>query len=472
MTKNKTSFYNWCINNNREDFLEMWDYESNDINPKDISFGSEYKAIFVNKDKSHAYKISYITTKNPKKLTKIMEKSIKVKAEKKIKQQNSQGYISINTHDSIKYSFYEWCIDNNRNDILDRWDYDLNEKLPNKYTYKSHGEIYLKCPRTIHSSEKYVIMSITNMNIKIKCRQCNSFGQWLIDNYGEDALDKYWDYDKNTISPYNLACGRKKFYVYLHDFEGDKETYKTSFYLIRRYESRKNNYGNNTRAVQIRKNARHNILEEYPIISEIWSDLNTVNIEDVYKKYRKGLLYWKCDIGIHDDYERSVASSIKSEFRCPECSRERDESFLQEGVRLYLSNELGFKLNHEHNCSVIPINPNTSYPLPFDNEVIDLKLIIEVNGLQHYEVCGFHKLQAKYRNTTPEEEFEYQQWKDKYKKEYALSQGYFYLEIPYWSLINDKYKRLIINKIKEIVKSSPQNYGDFLLPKIQIKTSL
>ena len=65
MTKNKTSFYNWCINNNREDFLEMWDYESNDINPKDISFGSEYKAIFVNKDKSHAYKISCITTKNP-----------------------------------------------------------------------------------------------------------------------------------------------------------------------------------------------------------------------------------------------------------------------------------------------------------------------------------------------------------------------------------------------------------------------
>lgn len=28
----------------------------------------------------------------------------------------------------IKYSFEQWCIDSNRKDILDRWDYTLNSK--------------------------------------------------------------------------------------------------------------------------------------------------------------------------------------------------------------------------------------------------------------------------------------------------------------------------------------------------------
>ena len=28
----------------------------------------------------------------------------------------------------MKQSFYDWCIENNRQDLLDRWDYDLNKK--------------------------------------------------------------------------------------------------------------------------------------------------------------------------------------------------------------------------------------------------------------------------------------------------------------------------------------------------------
>ena len=53
---------------------------------------------------------------------------------------------------------------------------------------------------------------------------------------------------------------------------------------------------------------------------------------------------------------------------------------------------------------------------------------------------------------TPEEEFEYQKYKDNYKKNYALEHGYFYLEIPYWSIDDESYTNLINNKIKEIEK--------------------
>lgn len=36
-----------------------------------------------------------------------------------------------------------------------------------------------------------------------------SFGQWLIDTYGENALDKYWS-KKNTINPFEIYCKSDK----------------------------------------------------------------------------------------------------------------------------------------------------------------------------------------------------------------------------------------------------------------------
>ena len=32
-SKNKKSFYDWCIENNRQDVLDRWDYELNDCSP-------------------------------------------------------------------------------------------------------------------------------------------------------------------------------------------------------------------------------------------------------------------------------------------------------------------------------------------------------------------------------------------------------------------------------------------------------
>ena len=54
--------------------------------------------------------------------------------------------------------------------------------------------------------------------------------------------------------------------------------------------------------------------------------------------------------------------------------------------------------------------------------------------------------------TTPEYELYYQKLKDRYKKIKAIQQGYFYLEIPYWTDDKDEtWKQLINNKLKEIL---------------------
>ena len=92
--------------------------------------------------------------------------------------------------------------------------------------------------------------------------------------------------------------------------------------------------------------------------------------------------------------------------------------------------------------------------MPYDNEILDLKLIIEVHGIQHYTITNFAKMSAKKFNTTPEYELEYLRWKDNYKKQFALDNGYSYLEIPYLAEKDDYYKKIIDDKIKEICKEA------------------
>src|SRR5437870_1816828 len=107
--------------------------------------------------------------------------------------------------------------------------------------------------------------------------------------------------------------------------------------------------------------------------------------------------------------------------------------------------------SHEFDCSIIPISPRTGYKLPFDNEIGELKLIIEVHGEQHYKKSGFHNMVAKKNNTTSEYELHMIQVRDRYKRMFVISKGYHYLEIPYW--FDDKeetWKKAIEHKINEI----------------------
>ena len=154
---------------------------------------------------------------------------------------------------------------------------------------------------------------------------------------------------------------------------------------------------------------------------------------------------------MHDDYQR-IVSDIKyfNNIICPICSLSKRTSSLQDKVSKYLEDELNLKVLHEYECNCIPINNNTKMPMPFDNEIVNYKLIIEVHGIQHYKLTGWHITQSKASGKTPKEEFEYQKWKDLYKKEYAENNGYHYLEIPYYYENDDLYKKVIDDKIVQI----------------------
>jgi len=345
-------------------------------------------------------------------------------------------------------SFEQWCLENNRNDVLNRWDYELNDCDPKNILYCTKEKYYFKCPRGIHESELKNIGNFTSgQEGSIRCNSCNSFAQLGIDNLGEKFLEKYWDYNKNTVDPWKISysCDKK---VWIKCQEKD---YHES------YDIRCPDFIKGDRCGYCNGNKVHPLDSLGKLLKDnsqlnTWSDKNEKSPYE-FKPNSSEKSYWKCPEGKHEDYYKSIKESKDSNFRCPECTQKINESILQEKVRKYISNIYNLTLLHEHKCTIIPKNPKTKMPLPFDNEIEELKLIIEVHGKQHYEINGFHILQAKHNNTTPEYELHYQKVKDRYKRMFAKSKinNYKYLEIPYYTDDkNETWKKLIDDKINEI----------------------
>ena len=266
----------------------------------------------------------------------------------------------------------------------------------------------------------------------------DSFGQMLIDEYG--SLETIWNFEKNgDLDPFGLAK-QSHTKIWLNCLG---KTHHGS------YETTPNRYTqHNARCPYCagkKVHKRDSLGFLYPQSLKIWSSKNTISPFDVAPMSHK-VVFWDCKI--HGEYKRTIHNSNICQFGCPRCMRKEKSSRLQKLTSKHLDN-FGYIITHEYDCSILPINPKTKNPLPFDNVVEDLKLVIEVHGKQHYEVVEFfHDIN---NGKTPEENFRYQQVKDRYKQYIAWKNGYEYLAIPYWTEQDGSYIELINNKIEEIL---------------------
>lgn len=124
-------------------------------------------------------------------------------------------------------SFAQWCIENNRQDILDRWDYELNVNKngntikPIEISYGSEGingkGYWLKClDNHKHISEIKNIKGFTGgRENSLKCNQCNTvavthskFTKYFVN---KDDADKYSYGSKIKAQMQCLDCGYKKY---------------------------------------------------------------------------------------------------------------------------------------------------------------------------------------------------------------------------------------------------------------------
>lgn len=180
-------------------------------------------------------------------------------------------------------------------------------------------------------------------------------------------------------------------------------------------------------------------------IDSFWSNKNKMNPNDLTKKSHKNI-YIICPI-CGNTYKISPLELYYrvSDIKCVECGQKDYLSSLELLVKEYINNKLNLKTLHEFKCNLKPINPYTNRILPYDNEIVDKHIIIEVNGRQHYNLlCK----DSKWLNgVTPEEFLKQLKWRDNYKKQYAIEHGYKYIVLSYLEILDDSYKE----KIKKVI---------------------
>lgn len=280
----------------------------------------------------------------------------------------------------------------------------------------------------------------------------NSIMHFLIDKYGEEMAYNLTDNEFNKkLNLYEINKGNSSIYIHINcqekDYHGSYEVAPCHISDI------KNPTGcPYCSCTQGKVHPLDSLGSLDDNVHNIWSDKNDKTPYEYTLKSTQ-VVWWKCPDGVHDDYQREINDYTRAKYDCPYCALERKESMLQNKVRLYLTETLGYKLNHEWGCSIAPKNPKIktgNNTMPFDNEVIDLKLIIEVHGVQHYKQTSFNSLWKDKTGLNPEQSLKKRKLYDRYKSYIAYKNGFEYLEIPYLTEDDESYKLLIDEKIKKI----------------------
>lgn len=403
------SFGVWCEQNNSK-WLQYWDYDKNKVSPYEVSKTNGLKAFFKcsrGLHESEPTRISDITS-----------------------------YKRVPYHCDRCNSFEQWCIDNGHQDLLNRWDYELNKITPDLVSFGSNKKYYFKCPIGKHASEQKLLTNVLKQEGSRACLACNSFATKQIELLGEDLFNKYWS-DKNTLDPYQVTPKSAK-KAWFNCLENDSHPPYQAYILDFSAGSRCP-YCSHHKVI-----STESVGAKYPSIIDVWSEKNKKDCFEVSPQSNKKYLF---NCSIHGEYEAQLCTAIKRTIWCPMCNNVPNSSNLQRRVAEYIQAQYHYTLMHEQSCSLYPINPKTNCHLPYDNEIVELKMIIEVMGRQHYEPNMFTELTARHYGKSIEEAFAYEQWKDEFKKQYVLDHGYYYLAIPYWTEKAEEYKKLIDDAI-------------------------
>lgn len=210
-------------------------------------------------------------------------------------------------------NFGDWCIENNRDDILILWDYDLNKKSPFDVSYKSNLKYWFKCPRGIHESElKNIQYFSAGRQINLSCVKCGSFAQHLIDDKGIEYFHKIWS-ERNVLDPWSIPykSSKKAIFVCPNNFD---HIYEMSF----------ENYskGQGCPYCSHRKIYKPESLGAlFPEVFDVWSEKNKKTPYEYYPGSGKKV-WFKCRNGRHDDYQQVIQFAVSVGFRCPKCTVE------------------------------------------------------------------------------------------------------------------------------------------------------
>lgn len=216
---------------------------------------------------------------------------------------------------SVTKTFYDWCVENNRLDLIDRFDIDKNGCTTKDIGYQSNKKYWFKCPRGIHESEEfYITVLISNPSSSGKCRKCNSVAQTIIDRYGEDYLWSHW-HNSNTVSPWDVPAGRINGKIII-------QCQKHKYHI---YEQAPRSFVNGVGCPYCINRKVHpldSLGAKYPEVLGRWSEKNDKTPYD-YAPHSEEKVWFTCPNNVHEDYLQKIANATNYGFTCRKCENER-----------------------------------------------------------------------------------------------------------------------------------------------------
>lgn len=335
---------------------------------------------------------------------------------------------------TIKKSFYDWCIDNKRQDVLDRWDYKLNSLSPNEVSFKTKKLFYFKCPCEKHSSEKKQIGNfVSGFEGSLNCKACNSFAEYLISIGGITAISTYWDYNKNKISPFEIAKqSSKKVWVYCQEknYHGSYQITCNSF-----VDGCRCGYCNSSKTHPADSFGTY-VIDNfgYDYFLSTWDENNTANPFKIARRSSIKINF-VCENNKEHKYTRSCSNQFEHNFSCPHCNNKHGENICEDLLKLnglYYDKQKTFKDCKDKNV------------LHFDFYIPAYNTCLEIDGKQHFEPV------KAWRGN---DGFDDVKRKDAIKNEYCLKNNIRLIRIKYDANNKELLKNEINNEIHKLINS-------------------
>lgn len=310
------------------------------------------------------------------------------------------------------------------------WDWEKNTVNP-YLIYKSkggkYGKVWIKCTKTdYHDSYETLPNNFYNGT---RCPYCSgqkvhpkdSFAQWLINTYGNDAIKKYWS-EKNDelginpwkISPHSgetvwILCQEK-------DYHNDNNGYPitpANFYNGKRCPYCVNHNG--------KVHPKDSFGTLYPSKAKHWSEKNDKSPFEVAPKSGDKCKFICQECGKEFDRSLLALNARNCGVYCTDCNNSQLEETTKRILQKY-NIEYKREIKYEGLLGIGGRNLSYDFYLPKYN------LLLELQGEQHEHYCkGLHKTKK---------DFERQLEHDKRKREYAKQHNIKLLEIWYYDIDN------------------------------------
>lgn len=255
----------------------------------------------------------------------------------------------------------------------------------------------------------------------------DNFGEFLLDEYGKDAINKYWsDLNSKTAFDFTPSSNEK---VFLKCPNNPKHPdYKVGC--------------NSFKSGQKCPYCSHNRVTKEDSLGSYLKDINLLRLysnENEKSAFEYGIksnkkVKWKCHNDTHEDYERCISNANKYYYSCPKCRMSSGEARVYNYLNI---NNIKFEQQIKYD-NLLGVNGGK---LSYDFYLKDYNTLIEFQGEQHRKfMSGFHN------NVS---DFEKQQEHDRRKKEYAEKNKIKLLEI--WYRDFDKIEDILNNLLEREV---------------------